>query len=614
MLHVDSTGVSEEQLDSRRRVGYQMRAERGTDAFFIRDVDRVGGYNGDNRLIEIATPTTASGTDAGICCLAAVLDVPRMLGAIAAEIKSGDTGYCWIIDEKGRFLFHPKSDFIGKVAYEARREMMPELSFGQINAIQAEHMLMGQEGVGGYVSGWHRDVSGEMEKLIAFSPLRVDDTEWIWSVAVVAPVSEVRAVINRMYFRQTILESLLIVGIFVISFMAFAYKRRLSNVLVQKLRRTQRSLHQTEEYYHAIFESAADPIYLIDEDHTFIEMNMFTAKILGAIEVHHKGWETDDQYLPKRFIGRSIGEIMPEKESQFLEEKVREVFSRNRMESFENHSWLGDRKLHFNTKYIPIFDEDDKVNSVLGISRDVTEKKEMEHLIYNTEKLASLGTLAAGVAHEINNPLSIILGFSDLMLDRADEGSQQYEDLKLIEENCLNCKRIVENLMSFARVTEGIEGVVDLNLAIDTVVKVVENTLLTNKVELVIDVQPGLPRVTGDTRELQQVFFNLINNAVYAMKESGGKLGIKTTARSDQVEIRVTDDGVGIPKGIGNQVFEPFFTTKKVGEGTGLGLSVSYGILKKYGGSISYTSIVAGESGSGSGTTFTVTLPIYKES
>jgi PAS domain S-box-containing protein len=476
-------------------------------------------------------------------------------------------------------------------------------------------MLAGQEGFGRYVSGWHRDVSGETEKLIAFSPIHIEDADWVWSVAVVAPVSEVQAVIHRMYFRQTILEGLLIVGIFVISFMAFGYKRRLSNVLAQKLRRTRRSLHQTEEYYHAIFESAPDPIYLIDEEHTFIEMNMFTAKILGAIEVSEKGRQNADQYLPKRFIGRSIGEIMPEKEAKYLEDKVFKVFTAKRMESFENHSWLGDRKLHFNTKYIPIFDEDDNVNSVLGISRDITEKKEMEHLIYNTEKLASLGTLAAGVAHEINNPLSIILGFSDLMLDRAEKGSQQYVDLKIIEENCLNCKRIVENLMSFARVTEGVEDVVDLNRAIDTVVKVVENTLVTGKVELVLDVQPDLPRVRGDTREIQQVFFNLTNNAVYAMREHGGKLVVKTVVVGDDVEIRVKDNGVGIAKGIGNQVFDPFFTTKKVGEGTGLGLSVSYGILKKYGGSIRYSSVVAGEEESpdGSGTTFTVTLPIYRE-
>lgn len=615
-LAADSSGASETVLDpsERRRYLQLLNGVREGRSFVAESPWTTDSEGRPRRLVEIGTSFEL--TNGRTCGLVVILDASYLMKHVAQEVRSGETGYCWVIDDEGRFLFHPKNDFVGENAYHVREERMPGISFDQINRIQAEKMLQGEEGTSRYISGWHRDVVGEMEKLIAFSPLRIEGADFTWSVAVVAPVSEVRSVLQRMFVRQTVLEGLLIVGIFIISFTGFVYKRRLAILLARKLRRTERSLHQTEEYYRSIFESALDPIYLIDKDHRFMSMNMFTAKILCGAAATRNGEEECEYYAPEQFIGMGLPEILSEKDAEFLEEKVRSVFAGRKAETFEHRFWIGDRRIYFNTRYIPILDEDDSVSSVLGISRDITEKKEMEHLIYHTEKLASMGTLAAGVAHEINNPLSIILGFTDLMLDRTPEDSQEYEDLKIIEENCVNCKRIVENLMSFARVTEGLEDVVNLNTSINTVVKVVQNTLLTSKVSLVLDVQEHLPRVRGDAREIQQVFFNLINNAVYAMRDRGGNLTIKTTVCDDSVEIALSDQGVGIPKSVGNSVFDPFFTTKKVGEGTGLGLSVSYGIVKKYGGSIRYTSIAKEEAHDGEdyGTEFIVALPIFVES
>jgi signal transduction histidine kinase len=614
-LVTDSSGVSEVALDSSARLRYLRRLNEGRDgrSFIANTPWTMDSEGRPRRLVEMGTSFEL--TNGRTCVLVVILDASYLVKYVSQGVRSGETGYCWVIDDEGRFLYHPKSDFIGKNAYHVREERMPDISFDRINRIQADKMLEGEEGTSEYVSGWHRDIVGEMEKLIAYSPLRIEGADWNWSVAVVAPVSEVRSVLQRMFIRQTVLEGLLIVGIFIISFTGFVYKRRLAILLSRKLRRTERSLHQTEEYYRSIFESALDPIYLIDKDHRFMSMNMFTAKILCGASATRNGEEECEYYAPEQFIGMGLPEILSEKDAEFLEEKVRLVFARKKAETFEHRFWVGDRRIYFNTRYIPIFEEDDTVSSVLGISRDITEKKEMEHLIYHTEKLASMGTLAAGVAHEINNPLGIILGFTDLLIDRTPKDSQEYGDLKIIEENCVNCKRIVENLMSFARVTEGLEDVVDLNTSIGTVTKVVQNTLLTSKVSLVLDVQEHLPRVRGDAREIQQVLFNLINNAVYAMRDRGGNLTIGTVVQDDSVEIAVADQGTGIPRSVGNSVFDPFFTTKKVGEGTGLGLSVSYGIVKKYGGSIRYTSVAEEEAHDGEeyGTEFIVSLPIFDE-
>jgi len=613
VLLSNSNGVAVGNIEEFRRRGYFARMDEASEPGYVVGAAGAGGL--EDRFLEIGSFVESA--DGRRYFLIARADVLRMIRSIARDVRSGETGYCWIIDARARFLYHPNEDFIGRNALEARRERMPDISFGEINQLQNRKMLEGEEGTSRYVSGWHGDVKGEMEKLIAFSPIRIENTGWIWSAAVVAPVSEVQAVINRMYLRQTVLEGLLIVGIFIISFMAFAYKRKLSNALREELLRAERSLHQTEEYYRSIFESAQDPIYLVNEDLQFTSMNVYTAKVLRHTVASRTGWAEIATFGPEQFIGMKIGDILAERDAEFLETKASKVFLKKLPDTFEHHFRVGDRQIHFNTRFIPIFGEEgSKVSSVLGISRDITEKKEMEYLIYNTEKLASLGTLAAGVAHEINNPLGVILGFTDLMLDRTEKESQSYEDLKIIEENCINCKRIVENLMSFARVTEGVEEVVDLNNAIKTVARIVRSTLVTTKIELRLKVDENLPGVMGDTREIQQVLFNLINNAVYAMREYGGELLIETEAFPLAVEVRVIDQGTGIPKHIGNSLFDPFFTTKDVGEGTGLGLSVSYGILRKYGGSIRYTSVALGEAEEGeeTGTTFYVTLPIYEPS
>jgi signal transduction histidine kinase len=250
----------------------------------------------------------------------------------------------------------------------------------------------------------------------------------------------------------------------------------------------------------------------------------------------------------------------------------------------------------------------------LGISRDITQRKKAEEQMYQTEKLASLGQLAAGVAHEINNPIAIILGFTDILLEKTDSNSKKYKILKIIERQGTNCKRIVESLMSFARIPETTEYSTDIDQSLEKVISVVQNTLLTKKISIKKDFTDSLPRVRGDTGQLQQVFMNLINNAVGAMKK-GGTLTISTrmSAFSNKVDILFMDTGQGIKEEYRDKVFDPFFTTKKVGKGTGLGLSVSYGIISKYGGEIRFETITEEEDKERHGTTFIVSLPTVSE-
>jgi signal transduction histidine kinase len=292
-----------------------------------------------------------------------------------------------------------------------------------------------------------------------------------------------------------------------------------------------------------------------------------------------------------------------------LIQTIREVFETDTSRQAICSLMFGGNEHVLSTNFSGLQDENGKVFAVLGIARDITRRKKMEEQMFYTEKLASIGTLAAGVAHEINNPLAIILGFADLLMEKTPPESQAYEMLKTIEKQGLNAKRVVENLLGFTRFSEHKEETVDINKNLESVLSFVSNTLLLNKISVIKDLSLSLPEVKGDPGEIQQVFFNIINNAVAAMK-GGGLLMVSTKEVNEEqnVEIRIQDSGCGISKEYRTKIFDPLFTTKKVGEGTGLGLFVSYGIITKHGGALTFDSI-ANDECSESGTTFIITLP-----
>jgi signal transduction histidine kinase len=291
---------------------------------------------------------------------------------------------------------------------------------------------------------------------------------------------------------------------------------------------------------------------------------------------------------------------------------IQKVFDTKESKQITHMVIIGERQYWFNTNFRRLWDEAGNIYAVLGISRDITERKQMEEHSYYTEKLASMGTLSAGVAHEINNPLAVILGFADLLLEKFPPDSQEYDMLKTIEKQGLNAKRVVENLLSFARHKEHKEEPIDINNNIATVLSVMQNTLNVNKVVVKQYMQDDLPKVKGDAGEIQQVFFNVINNAIYAMKGSG-VLTITTGAlNNEKVEIRISDTGCGIKKEHHKRVFDPLFTTKEVGKGTGLGLSVSYGIVNKHNGTITFKTKTKEESDE-TGTTFIITFPAAQD-
>jgi two-component system NtrC family sensor kinase len=438
-----------------------------------------------------------------------------------------------------------------------------------------------------------------MEKFLAYTHATVDrEHNRIWPVAVVAPTDEVYGTIHSLYVRQFLIQGILIFALILAAATVIYYESRWSVELQREVDRTTADLKRSQKQYKSVVENARDLIFLVDETGAFRSANTAAARLFG---------------IPAAgIVKKKIADLLPPEDAQAMLTSVQDAIQTRKSVEIKAATRLKDRVYWFSTHYVPIFGEDGRsVEQVLVMARDITDRQHMENQMAQTEKLASLGTLAAGVAHEINNPVGVMLGFIEILLDRVPPESKEHEMLKTVERQGLNAKRIVENLMTFARQPAKREDFTDINQDIDNVLALVQNNLLTKKVDLDKRLAKGLPRVRGDAGELQQVFLNLINNAVAAMP-NGGKLTVitKTNPYSHMVEIIFADTGTGIPKKYADRIFVPFFTTKKVGEGTGLGLAVSYAIVNKYGGTIRYESRAAEDNPEGpTGTTFFVDLP-----
>ena len=527
-----------------------------------------------------------------------VFDATALVEKVTKGIRSGKTGYAWVIDNRGTFLYHPEKEFIGKNAFEARKEKKPTISFTLINEIQKKMILRGEEGTSWYISGWHRGREGEMKKLIAYTPIALTETgAQLWSVAVVAPISEVEDAIHSIHVQQISLQAIVVVAILFGGLTIMTLMVNWSKSLENEAGRKTIEYKKSEQRYRSLVEHAEDIIFTTDLDGNFLSINAFGERFFrkprGSI------------------IGQNVNEIFSPSIGEMILAAIRDIVTDKRGKQVTFLVRVGEREYWLNSNFRRLLDQDGNVYAILGVARDMTDRTKMEEQSFYTEKMASLGTLAAGVAHEINNPLAIILGFTDILKEKYAYEPEIGDILSTMERQGLKAKKVVDNLLTFARRKEHADVEVDMNQCIREVLSVLGNNLLVNKISLKeLDLFPELPKVKGDPDELQQVLFNIINNAVYAMKSGGGILSIATQVSDDEkdVEIRISDTGPGIAPAHRARIFDPLFTTKKVGDGTGLGLSVSYGIITRHSGIITFTTQTKDESNQ-TGTTFFITLP-----
>ena len=259
----------------------------------------------------------------------------------------------------------------------------------------------------------------------------------------------------------------------------------------------------------------------------------------------------------------------------------------------------------------PVYNDAGEVWASVHVARDITQEKMLREQLLHAEKLSSVGKLVAGIAHELNNPLMGIMGFSQILMDTP--GDKKLDDIKdklrKIYHESLRTAKIVQNLLTFARAKKTEREYHSVNDILKHTVELREYSLKANNIEVALDLDEGVPKTMVDLFQLQQVFINIMNNAEDAMvaRKGKGRLEIRTRRNRRKIEIAFRDDGPGIPKEIIHKVFDPFFTTKDVGKGTGLGLSITHGIITEHGGTID---IAAAEEG---GAVVTIELPVVEK-
>jgi hypothetical protein len=296
---------------------------------------------------------------------------------------------------------------------------------------------------------------------------------------------------------------------------------------------------------------------------------------------------------------------------------MREALQRNRVCRQHAIITINGRNRHFAITASPLRDAEGAPGDIILVKRDVTLEKEYQEKYYHAEKMATIGLLAAGVAHEINNPLSAIKGFTQGLQRRlpkleqlgGDEALKEdyREYLDIIHKECQRCADIVQSLLTFSPRKYPEFCRVDLNQVVENVMRLLHHRLKQlpdNMIRLAL--AHDLPAIKGHPAELEQVILNLVLNALDAVDETTGKIVLRTRSKDDdRVILEVTDNGLGIDADNMNKLFEPFFTTKPMGQGIGIGLSTCYHILQAHGGEITV------DSAPGKGAVFTAILPRY---
>jgi two-component system, NtrC family, sensor kinase len=311
-------------------------------------------------------------------------------------------------------------------------------------------------------------------------------------------------------------------------------------------------------------------------------------------------------YREGDLLGRSLVEMVPQARRPALAEALERTLDGTAVENLELPIFrVNGTAGHFSISLSPMRDEHGDINSIVVVMADITDAADLQAKLMHTEKMAALGQLVSGVAHEVNNPLAAIVGFTDLLLENPAVPEEAREELRVILQEAQRTRVIVQNLLSFARHMPAQREPVRVNTVLRQTLQLRAYDFSNHGVQMIERYAEELPLTIGDPHQLQQVFLNILNNAYDAIQEvrRPGKMEIATSHRSGQVEISFRDNGPGISHP--ERIFDPFFTTKEVGKGTGLGLSICYGIIHAHQGEIA-----ARNNPDGIGCTFVVRLPV----
>ncbi len=378
--------------------------------------------------------------------------------------------------------------------------------------------------------------------------------------------------------------------------------RQSSFTLAREVERRTAEAEAQRRFTEAIIDTLPVSLYAIDRNYRVVAWN--------------RNREQGGQGIPRgEVLGRNVFEVLSRQPREVLEKEFSRAFETGRIERIEQETNTADGTTkHWLVSKVPMRAEGGEITHVITVGEETTARVVASRAVARSEKLAAVGRLAAGVVHEINNPLATIAACAEALETRVGEGvygasSSDVEDLReylqLIRSEAFRCKHITNGLLDFSRARAGQHAPVNVSEVVESAARLLLHQRRGPAVKIEVEVSERLPLVSGDEGQLQQAVIILAENAIDAMSEEG-TLRLHTRAGAGEVPsvfVEVSDTGHGIPPAILERIFDPFFTTKEVGRGTGLGLAVCYGIVTEHGGRISVDSSV------GRGTTFTIRLP-----
>jgi PAS domain S-box-containing protein len=314
-------------------------------------------------------------------------------------------------------------------------------------------------------------------------------------------------------------------------------------------------------------------------------------------------------YLEHELIGHRLVDWVEAGQREDFEAALETTAHGHQVENIELRVRRSDASMgHFSISLSPMRDEQGAVNSVVVVMTDITDAVLLQAKLAHSEKMATIGRLVSGVAHEVNNPLAAILGFTDLLLENPAIPANAREDLEIILHETQRTKDIVQDLLSFARQRPVQRELVHVNAVLRQTIKLRSYDFASHGVEVLEEFDENLAHALGDGQQLQQVFLNILNNAYDAVQEVGqrGRIAIRTSQQGSNIEVAITDNGTGVTDT--ERIFDPFYTTKQAAKGTGLGLSICYGIVRAHGGEI-----LCRNNENAPGSTFIVRVPVATE-
>ena len=496
---------------------------------------------------------------------------------------------------------HPELSLVGSVARLLNAGLDAEAALGAVAEMTRAQLAADR------VTIWFRDDVTGCFRMIAApaadgAPLLLDSLDLIPSTpdAVRFPLEHDEARIGLLESRGRLGEAQLeVLGVVADLVAPFLASLALSADLATEVAAQSREIDEQRRFTGLIIDSLPLGLYVVDRDYRIQIWNR--QREIGA-----PGLRRDE------VMGRQVFEVLTRQPAAELRAEFDRVFQTGEILQAELDVTLGGDARSFRLTKIPMRLEGDEISHVITIGEDVTDSRRIQGQIMQSEKLAAIGQLAAGVMHEINNPLATISACVAAITGRMDEASgvergAVEEYLELIDKEVDRCTRIVDGLLDFSRPKGKAKGRVALNALVEETLFLMKHHQRFKRLTVARELDVTLPAAMGNAEQLTQVLMALMLNAVDAMDDRG-KLTVRTgknPTRSGEVVLEVEDTGMGIPRADQSKIFEPFYTTKPPGRGTGLGLSICYGIVEDHRGRMEV------DSTPGRGTTFRVFLPVH---